>query len=1142
MPQFEFHISRQSRQNYQFDQTLFSLSGNVIFADFSAARLFAQKMNVKRHPEQAVRAGHIHAMGLIDEILHLLARQYRLQTNPLALEKALVWLEKNVGALAVDAALLRFVEEFPPVAVYRGELSLEDYLQGRSDGLLNRQIALEELLMLWLANANPAFNPYAELFDDQTLIADTAYSQIVKGLGEFFETQPRFGSGDQTLIEVLRGPALAAPDSLEGQLDFIREQWSVVLGEYLQRLLKGLDFIKEETKPSFFGPGPAQVPEYPSPGSSLTGDYPLFEEERFSPDSDWMPRLVLLAKNTYVWLDQMSKDYQREIKRLDQVPDAELDKLAGWGFTGLWLIGLWERSAASQRIKQLCGNPDAVSSAYSLYDYTIANDLGGEVAYNDLRHRAWQRGIRVAADMVPNHVGIYSKWVVERPDWFVALDEPPFPTYSFNGENLSHDERVGIYIDDHYYDKTDAAVVFKRVDQWTGDTKYIYHGNDGTAMPWNDTAQLDYLNPEVRETVIQTILHVARQFPVIRFDAAMTLAKKHFQRLWFPQPGTGGDIPSRAEYGLTREQFDAAMPLEFWREVVDRVAKEVPDTLLLAEAFWMMEGYFVRTLGMHRVYNSAFMNMLRDEKNAEYRQLIKNTLEFDPQILKRYVNFMNNPDEETAIHQFGNGDKYFGICTLMSTLPGLPMFGHGQVEGFHEKYGMEYRRAYWDEYPDTHLVDRHKQQVFPLLHRRAQFAEVENFFLYDFYTPHGQVDENVFAYSNIDQGQRSLVIYHNCWADTRGWLKASAAYLDKASDELRQTHLAEGLALDYAPNIYTIFRDYISGLEYIRANAELHERGLYIELGAYKHQVFVDFRQVADTGWGQYRQLAEYLDGRGTPNIEETMQEILLQPLLTPFRELVNPAMFEHLLTCQPATLQPTLDEIEQKMLRLLTEIERMTEIEVEHARIVEVVLNRLDAFWDLPVAEAGTPNALTSWLLPEEDDPAFMGVLLGWLCTHNLGASVGADEEEIPARSRELLDEWLLAKSFGQTLDELGASADSAAQGVDALYALVQHQGWYAIPGEAGFTLENWLRDADVRRLLRVNRYQGVQWFHKESFEKFLRWMLAVALIEIDADSAINETDREEMVAELFEQTQVYRAAALASDYQVEKLLAAFE
>jgi hypothetical protein len=32
-------------------------------------------------------------------------------------------------------------------------------------------------------------------------------------------------------------------------------------------------------------------------------------------------------------------------------------------------------------------------------------------------------------------------------------------------------------------------------------------------MPWNDTAQLNYLMPEVREAVIQTILAVARRFP-----------------------------------------------------------------------------------------------------------------------------------------------------------------------------------------------------------------------------------------------------------------------------------------------------------------------------------------------------------------------------------------------------------------------------------------------------------------------------------------------------------------------------------------------------------------------------------------------------------------------------------------------------
>ena len=90
---------------------------------------------------------------------------------------------------------------------------------------------------------------------------------------------------------------------------------------------------------------------------------------------------------------------------------------------------------------------------------------------------------------------------------------------------------------------------------------------------------------------------------------------------------------------MNQPEFDRHMPYEFWREVVDRVAAEVPGTLLLAEAFWLMEGYFVRTLGMHRVYNSAFMVMLRDEDNANYRSVLKNTLEFDPDIMKRYVNF-----------------------------------------------------------------------------------------------------------------------------------------------------------------------------------------------------------------------------------------------------------------------------------------------------------------------------------------------------------------------------------------------------------------------------------------------------------------------------------------------------------------------
>ena len=870
---FEFHVSSKAREKYHFDEQLFALNGNVVLADFSAARRFAESMSKVRG--QVIPASDINAMGLIDEILHILVRQYEMQ-NPGVMKRAL----EAVG-MDADVVLLRFIEDFPPMVVYRREMDARRYLDLETAGRPNRAAALEEMLILHITNQNPAVQPYKELFDEEHLKQSDAYAQTVQVLKDFLKEQPGFGIADtkaeprESLIEVLLAPSRVAPQSLSAQLEFLLNRWGVILGEnFVQKILRGIDFAKEEAiRGRFDGGFAGDVPILTFSGHDTT------EYERFSPDKDWMPRLVLIAKNSYVWLDQLSKKYQRTITQLNQIPDEELDLLQQRGISGLWLIGLWERSVASQRMKQMMGQSDAVASAYSLMDYQIAADLGGWDALQNLRWRAWQHGIRLSADMVPNHMGIDSCWVVEHPDWFLSLPYSPYPNYSFNGADLSNDSRVGIQIEDHYYDRTDAAVIFMRVDRWTGDTRYIYHGNDGTSMPWNDTAQLDYSKPEVREAVIQTILHVARNFPIIRFDAAMTLAKKHIQRLWFPEPGRGGAIPSRSEHGMTCAQFDMAIPNEFWREVVDRVAAEVPDTLLLAEAFWMMEGYFVRTLGMHRVYNSAFMHMLRDEDNAKYRQVIKNTLEFDPQVLKRYVNFMNNPDEKTAAEQFGTTDKYFGVCTLMVTLPGLPMLGHGQIEGYREKYGMEYRHAKWDESVDDGLVRGHEWRIFPLIHRRAFFANVEDFRLYDFFTSDNQsaraggtVNEDVFVYSNRIGDERSLVVFHNKYAETRGWIKTSAASMDKFSGNLIQKTLSDAMSLPIEG--YAVFKDYVTGLEYIRSCHELIDKGVYMELTGYQCHVFLDWRFVTGEQW---QGVCESLNGQGVPSLSGKFDEIFMR-------------------------------------------------------------------------------------------------------------------------------------------------------------------------------------------------------------------------------------------------------------------------
>ncbi|MGE5322106.1 MAG: alpha-amylase family glycosyl hydrolase [Actinomycetota bacterium] len=1168
---FEFHVSRKARDRYGFDETLFSLSGNVIFANLPASREFANRMNrvreVERHPELAVNPGALNAMGLIDEALHAVLAQYR-QRYPNVMSTALDWLGSRLGTEGLEKTLQGFVQHFPPVAVYRNQQTAAEWLSGSSEGVSHRNVALEELLLLWLENLNPAFQPFKELFDDAPLAQATAYRQLTGAVREYFETEPTFGSGNQTLIEMLRAPALASPESLEGQIAFIREQWAPLLGELFRKMLIAIDVLKEEEMAVWmrFHPPGHHFGGAQTWGDSSAGAVPQFtpgdyEYERFSPDLDWMPQTVMMAKSVYVWLHQLSVSYRREITRLDQIPDEELDVLARRGFNGLWLIGLWERSRASRMIKQMCGNPEAAASAYSLLDYNIAEELGGNEAYQNLRERAWARRIRLASDMVPNHMGIDSRWVIEHPDWFISLPYSPFPAYGFNGADVSHDGRVEVKIEDHYFDRTDASVVFRRLDRWSGDTRYVYHGNDGTSFPWNDTAQLNYLKPEVREAVIQTILHVARMFPIIRFDAAMTLTKRHYQRLWFPEPGTGGAIPTRAEHGLTKAEFDAAMPNEFWREVVDRVAAEAPNTLLLAEAFWLMEGYFVRTLGMHRVYNSAFMNMLRDEENANYRNVIKNTLTFDPDVLKRYVNFMNNPDERTAVDQFGKGDKYFGVCTLMATLPGLPMFGHGQIEGFTERYGMEYRRAYYDERPDSWLVARHERQISPLLHRRRVFAEVRDFLLYDFYTDHGNVNEDVFAYSNRSGDERALVVFNNRYASTRGWVRVSAAYAEKTPDggkHLRQRTLGDSFALSREPSMFAACRDAVSGMEFLYRSHDLAERGIHLELHAYQCQVFLEWRDLREDDAHPWGPLCDQLAGRGVSSLEDALFVLRLRPIHDALRTVTAADVAEQLagLACMaegPARsreVKAALQELENRAAALLEAVQHyLSGTEARdtgltpppdwrpHARVSrQSFLDRVNAALALPALsrKAGVRwpvevKAVLPLDKPGAESAAVWSAVLGWCAVESLGCLLDPGRRELAAA--RIFDALRLREPLAQSAAE-AASAGMEHDGEEKWRVAARLRASFAHSSRSSAPY-SWIHDPDVAWVMGVHQFEGATYVLKQQFERLLGWMAFRGML----DACIAQPADAEKISLVAEEIQARASAMDKAGYRVEAL-----
>jgi len=1123
-------ISRIAREKYGLDEDFFESRGNIKFdGDVHSVRKIVQNFNQKRDlinfPEMAVKTSDLYAMGLLTGVKEYLFDLYLEQNEKTSFKADLYQhLESKFSPEQLRTTTLTLIEDFPPNEVFQNQINSEEFLSQETDGVRNEVGFVNEFINLWLMNSNPAFSSYGELFEDAKLEKQTEYLAIVDEIRDYMEDLPKFSPTNENILDVLTAPETVAPHSVRKQLEYIRDNWGTFLGKYTYLLLTALDLIQEEEKMRGFGPG-----------KPATFDFDGLERENYTQDKDWMPNVIMMAKNSYVWLDQLSRKYDRGITHLDHIPDEELEILADWGCTALWLIGLWERSPASKTIKKWCGNDDAVASAYSLFDYKIADDLGGDPAYENLRDRAKRRGIRLASDMVPNHSGIDSKWIREHPDWFLSLPHPAFPSYQYTGADLCGDPNIGVYLEDKYFTHQDAAVTFKRVDFRTGETRFIYHGNDGTNMPWNDTAQLNYLMSEVREAVIQKIINVAKQFPIIRFDAAMTLARKHVQRLWFPEPGSGGDIPSRAGQGLTKEEFIKLMPEEFWREVVERIKQEVPDTLLLAEAFWMLEGFFVRTLGMHRVYNSIFMHALRDENNSLFRDSLKKALEFDRRMLKRFVNFMNNPDEETAANQFGTGDKYFGVALMLVTLPGLPMIGHGQIEGFREKYGMEFRRAYLDEKVDEGLLHHHERTIFPIMKKRYIFSESDYFTLYDFWkTSDGNVNEDVFAYSNMAGSERGLVIYHNKYRETRGWIKVSCGYNE--GGEIKQKSLADALSLPREG--FSIFKDLMAGLEYLQRNDKIQDEGLYFELGAFQGKCFTEWQVVEDGPMQHYAQLYEMLNGNGVHSIDDTLNEMVYKPILTPFRELYSGGLIQSLFVER----DPKIDEqgiIQSNLKELFKETQKLCKGEVEYSGIIAEVEREIKAVTNLHKMgsidglDVNTQKLITG-LLPQ--DPTEWGTCYGWVLIHFLGKLTG--QEDYSLVSRSWIDDWRLSNILKWVLGELGeGDEDSLSESIYLIKLLTAHQEWHNHSEEGEFTskllaLKKLLSDPEVQTFLGFNRYHNILWYDGNRFQILTRFLALTAIIQS------NSQNLAESIKVPLGYFSRWKEAHAQSEFQVEKLL----
>ncbi|MFW5826988.1 MAG: alpha-amylase, partial [Alkalispirochaeta sp.] len=563
-------------------------------------------------------------------------------------------------------------------------------------------------------------------------------------------------------------------------------------------------------------------------------------------------------------------------------------------------------------------------------------------------------------------------------------------------------------------------------------------------------------------------------------------------------------------------------------------------------------------------YNSAFMNMLKNEENAKYRRTIKNTLEYDPEILKRFVNFMNNPDEESAVAQFGTGDKYFGVATLMVTMPGLPMWGHGQIEGFAEKYGMEYRQAYWNETPDEALIARHNREIFPLMHRRYLFADATNFRLFDVYSSAGDVHPHVYAYSNRHHDERALVLYNNFWERIEGWIHTSSPFVADTSlptdqQKMRTEQLAPALGISGSWQRFTVFQEQRSGLWFIRNSGELAERGLYVALNGYESQVFLNLYEVEDNQYTHYARLADFLNGAGTADINRSLKRLLLQPLHDAFGVVANTGVLRR-LTDALATKDPQIDwkELADEYRSFLSIAGQFSEHTTRLEDAAELFEHNGEALIRLPQLVTRAPKTVASLieshLTTERTDSS---VFLALALMIPLDVFVQGDQELTSAlrgfRALDQAAEWELITRVAEVMEHLSAESELPTYWEPLVQVILAHHNWWSyvsdVPeGQAARTaIETLLADPNVEDFLGIHVHNGVTWFNKEMFELMIDWLVVVAIWQHMTAKLISGTRIvwKEIVAHTRQVAAVYTEwlrAESKCEYRVEALLDALQ
>jgi glycosidase len=350
-----------------------------------------------------------------------------------------------------------------------------------------------------------------------------------------------------------------------------------------------------------------------------------------------LPRYPSLYQiNTRVWLTELARARGHRAT-LDDIPDAELDRVAGMGFDWVWFLSVWRTGPAGQRVSRTqpewrrefeqtlpdLNEEDIAGSGFAITGYTVHPNLGRDAGLARLRQRLRTRGLRLMLDFVPNHTALDHPWVEDHPEYYVAGSE---------------------------LDRTREPQNYTWVKRMRGEL-LLAHGRDPYFPGWPDTLQLDYSNPATQQAMVGELLKIGGQCDGVRCDMAMLVLPDVFERTW----------GRRAE--------------PFWPNATAHVRKKHPGFTFIAEVYWDLEWAMLQQ-GFDYAYDKRLYDRLREGHARPVREHLWAGLDFQDKLAR----FLENHDEPRAAATFAAG-PYEAAAVITYLSPGLRFLHQGQLEG-----------------------------------------------------------------------------------------------------------------------------------------------------------------------------------------------------------------------------------------------------------------------------------------------------------------------------------------------------------------------------------------------------------------------------------------------------------------------------